>query len=67
MCFRPAVTGNAPVKCPKCGGEVSPFADECPHGGARATSAPGMPTMPSAPKPPTMPSMPSAPKPPTAG
>ncbi|WP_425439826.1 zinc-ribbon domain-containing protein, partial [Raoultibacter massiliensis] len=43
MCFRPPTVDAGPVKCPKCGAEVDPKADECPSCGAKATPAPGMP------------------------
>ncbi|WP_417142491.1 zinc-ribbon domain-containing protein [Raoultibacter massiliensis] len=43
MCFRPPTIEAGPVKCPQCGAEVDPTANECPSCGAKAAPAPGIP------------------------
>lgn len=65
MCFRPPSVDSGPLNCPKCGGEVEPVADKCPHCGATAESpSPGIPTMSKPGAIPAIPKAPGAPKPP---
>lgn len=66
MCFRPpSIDANTPIKCPKCGAEVNPTANECPSCGAKAAGAPPIPTMPGAPGTPAVPKPPANPSVPT--